>query len=176
MTDEVTGAIVVGVDGSVFSRAALRWAIAEGRQWSVPVVAVLAWHLDSLVCASLPITGVPVHPHETWEATFQRFLDGTVHRVCAETGGPRPITRPIAGLAADVLVEQSRDARLLALGSHGHGWLSGSVIGSVADHCLHHAACPVLVIPAGIVPAESEPPAVVVPSALLPDRYGLGPI
>lgn len=162
MVDDGSGPIVVGVDGSVFSRAALRWAVAEGRQWSVPVVAVMAWHRAG------PGTAGP--------DLCQRLLDDTVHRACAGLDGPIPATRLIAGLAADVLVEWSRHARLLALGSHGHGWLRGSVIGSVADHCVRNAACPVLVIPAGIVPAEPEPKTECVPASLLPDQYGFGPI
>jgi nucleotide-binding universal stress UspA family protein len=175
--DSVVGPIVVGVDGSAFSRAALRWAILEGRRWACPVIALMAWHVDPMIARSRPVvTGVPIHPNMSQEGVFRRFLDDTVRTVVRDAGGPAPSLALMSGLAADCLVEASDSARLLVLGSHGHGRFAGMVIGSVADHCVRNAACPVVVIPARFVDALPKRHPVLVPAALLPDRYGLGPL
>jgi nucleotide-binding universal stress UspA family protein len=52
----------------------------------------------------------------------------------------------VEGRAADVLVEASRGADLLAVGSRGHGEVAGLLVGSVSEHCATHAHSPVLVV------------------------------
>jgi nucleotide-binding universal stress UspA family protein len=50
------------------------------------------------------------------------------------------------GHPAQVLVEAARGADLLIVGSRGHGEFAAALMGSVSQHCVHHAPCPVLVI------------------------------
>jgi hypothetical protein len=50
------------------------------------------------------------------------------------------------GCSASVLVEGSRGAELLVVGSHGHGGFAGLLLGSVGQHCAHHATCPVVTL------------------------------
>lgn len=52
----------------------------------------------------------------------------------------------VEGDARDVLVKASRGAELLVVGSRGHGRAVGAVLGSVSSYCVHHAACPVVVV------------------------------
>lgn len=60
-------------------------------------------------------------------------------------GGPRG--RPILeGHPAQVLIEATRDADLLVVGSHGHGAFAGMLLGSVSQHRVQHAHCPVVVV------------------------------
>ena len=173
--DEPTGPIVVGVDGSRFSRAALRWAIRQGQRADTLVVALLCWRLDPVTGIGRPtVAGLPTHPHQAPEARFQQFLDDTVREIVAETGGPMPITRVTPGSAAENLVDASREAWLLVLGSHGHGRLFDAVVGSVAEHCVRHAACPVVIIPALLAETEADGLMVSAPAGFLPNRYGLG--
>ena len=55
----------------------------------------------------------------------------------------------LTGDPAVELARLSHHADLLVLGSHGHGKAAGLLLGSVVSECLRHAACPVVVIPAG---------------------------
>ena len=54
--------------------------------------------------------------------------------------------RAVEGHPAHVLIEASRGAELLVVGSRGHGAFSGMVLGSVSQHCVTQAHCPVLVL------------------------------
>ena len=175
--DDPTCPIVVGVDGSRFSRAALRWAIRQGQRTDTLVVALMCWRLDPVTGFGRPaVAGLPTHPYQAPETRFQQFLDDTVREIVAETGGPMPIIRVIPGSAAENLVDASREAWLLVVGSHGHGRLFDAVVGSVAEHCVRHAACPVVIIPAVLAGTEADGPMLTVPAGFLPDSYGLGPL
>lgn len=155
--------IIVGVDGSHFSRCALGWAIRAGRRLACPVVAMMVWQADS-AAGSPPAS------------ELRGFLADTVQDVVAEVGGPEPSTRLVPGLAALRLVQASKRARLLVLASHGLGYQAPSMgVGSVADHCVREAACPVLIIPPRLVETTSGHHALA-PAELLPDQYGLGPL
>ena len=68
--------------------------------------------------------------------------------VAAEADVSVPIsTKVVIGHPSNVLVEVSKDADLLVVGCRGHGRVLGMVLGSVSNHCTHHAHCPVVVVP-----------------------------
>jgi nucleotide-binding universal stress UspA family protein len=73
------------------------------------------------------------------------MVDDIVVPVSARYPSVTVRTRAVEGHPADVLVEASRHADLLVVGSRGHGVLSGIVLGSVSQHCAVHATSPVLV-------------------------------
>jgi nucleotide-binding universal stress UspA family protein len=52
----------------------------------------------------------------------------------------------IAGHPAQVLIDAAREAQLLVVGSRGHGGVAGALLGSVGQHCVQHATCPVVVV------------------------------
>jgi nucleotide-binding universal stress UspA family protein len=132
--------IIVGVDGSEPSKAALRWAawlLAATGGW---IDAVIAWHPP----ASFGWSYVP----GDWnpEKDAEKVLSRTVDEVF---GADRPVgTRLIVreGNPAKVLLDESRDADLLVVGSRGHGGFAGLLLGSVSAHCAEHASLPVLVV------------------------------
>ncbi|MFB7476986.1 universal stress protein [Kitasatospora sp. NPDC056184] len=139
-----TGRIVVGVDGSEPSKRALRWAVRQAELTGAAVEAVIAWEYPTF------------HGARGWfppGSTDEAELEGKARREAAkavqEAVGPRPpaevrvATRH--GSPSGALIDASRGADLLVVGSRGLGGFSGMLLGSVAQHCTRHAACPVLV-------------------------------
>jgi nucleotide-binding universal stress UspA family protein len=136
--------IVVGVDSSLESREALRWAIDEARVRRTNVLAVYAWIFPLLNASTLP-------PAELFDPGYfpqqaQQVVDAAVAELAGAAPGVAVETRAIEGQAAAVLVEASRDGELLVLGSRGHGGFSGLLLGSVGQQCAHHAHCPVVIV------------------------------
>ncbi len=133
------GRIVVGVDGSEPSKAALRWAARISAVTGAPIDAVLAWQLPSRMGWSYP----PLDWSPVGDA--ENTLGVTVDSVLGETHpeGMRLIVEE--GNPTQVLLERSKGAELLVVGSRGHGGFVGLLIGSVSANCAEHATCPVLV-------------------------------
>lgn len=133
--------IVVGVDGSVPSKAALAWAIRQARLTGATVEAVIAWEFPATY--GYP---VPVLPG----MSFKELATEVVTLAIAEASSPEDhvTIRPkaVEGLPARVLLDASAGAELLVVGSRGHGPFVGDLLGSVSQQCVHHASCPVVVI------------------------------
>jgi nucleotide-binding universal stress UspA family protein len=132
--------IVVGYDGSEASERALRWAFGQAQATGSVVEVVRAWYL--------PVTyGVPlVSSGEEIAAAVEQSLTAAVDKLSAEHPGVRVERQVVPGHAAAVLLERAKDADLLVVGSHGHGGFVGALLGSVSQHCIHHATCPVVVV------------------------------
>jgi nucleotide-binding universal stress UspA family protein len=133
--------VVVGIDGSTCSIAALNWAAdwAELTASTVEAIATWEWPTSYGVALFLPSDYDPAADAET--------MLRDVVKVAQETH-PDVVFRPLVveGHPAPVLIKASRGADLLTVGSRGHGEFTGMVIGSVSEHCTAHAHCPVLVI------------------------------
>ena len=131
--------IVVGADGSDQSKAAMDWAIEESRLRGGEVQALTAWNFpyvsDALGTA---------WDYEIFQKDAQAILEAELERVkdqdVAITG------RIVEGNAASALIEASKAADLIVVGSRGHGGFTGMMLGSVSHQTIHHAHCPVLVI------------------------------
>jgi nucleotide-binding universal stress UspA family protein len=132
--------IVVGVDGSDSSKAALRWAIRQAKLTGGSVDAVTVWRFPSTYGWAPMPEGVP-----DLEGTAKRTLIAAL----AEVSGLEPgvLVRPVVteGDAAGALLHAARGADLLVVGSRGHGGFASALLGSVSMHCVLHAHCPVLV-------------------------------
>jgi nucleotide-binding universal stress UspA family protein len=133
------GKIVVGVDGSKHSIAALQWAVDEGRLrgWSVRVLAM--WEFPNVFN---PVTLLTI--------TAEPFIEETRHALdraleAVHTEGVDVTTDVIEGSAAEHLVSASRQADLVVVGSRGRGGFTGLLLGSVSQHLVSYAKCPVLV-------------------------------
>ncbi|MGW6442625.1 universal stress protein [Lentzea sp. NPDC055074] len=138
--------IMVGVDGTTSSRAALKWALNQARWTGAQVEAVLAWqHEDAFV----PATSMGMHPYreKPQRHPAQELHTAVLDMRAAVPAAPEVVETTVVGQAADALVRASRHADLLVLGTRGHGPLVGALLGSVTAHCLKHAECPVVVIP-----------------------------
>jgi nucleotide-binding universal stress UspA family protein len=137
--------IVAGVDGSDSSLSALRWAIRQARLTGAPVDAVAAWHYPA---AGGGFGYVPMGTGENFD--FQEITRKILADAIGSTVDPGSDVRVrghvVEGNAAQVLVDASAGADLLVLGSRGHGGFTEALLGSVSQHCVHHARCPVLII------------------------------
>jgi nucleotide-binding universal stress UspA family protein len=149
-------AIVVGVDGSAESRAALRWALAEASLRRTPLLAVWARELPLQIDPLLAPFAVPPDyepdaadaADEVRRAT-ERQLDSVVAEVVREVPreeGVQVTQEAVEGHPADVLVQAARGEELLVVGSRGRGGFKGLLLGSVSQACAHHAGCPVVIV------------------------------
>jgi nucleotide-binding universal stress UspA family protein len=134
--------ILVGVDGSEASKRALRWALDEAKVRGSEVIAMHAWSFPPVVDVPFD-TGADID----WESQSQRCLDEAVDAV-VQHDDIAVQKRLIAGGAAHNLVRLSETADLVVVGSRGHGGFAGLLLGSVSQQCAHHAACPVVIVPA----------------------------
>lgn len=138
--------IVVGVDHSPGARAALVFADEEARLRGATIHAVHAWQYGYIGYVGpesrLPPVGADIDELHTAAATA---LEASVREALPDTDVPIEL-QAIQGAPASVLVEASRDADLLVVGSRGHGGFVGLLLGSVGQQCAHHAECPVVIV------------------------------
>ncbi|WP_410582552.1 universal stress protein [Amycolatopsis sp. lyj-108] len=136
------GPVVVGMDGSPASQAAVPFAFEAASSRDAPLVAVHAW-------SDLPIATVwdlaadwgAIEQQETkllaqWLAEYQtQYPDVPVEQVVARD-------RP-----AHILLDHAKSAQLVVVGSRGRGGFRGLLLGSTGQALIYHAACPVAVVP-----------------------------
>lgn len=134
----MTYKIVVGIDGSKHSAAALRWALAQAEAHQGQVTAVLAWQVPFL---SFP----GAFDKDELEQAAKNFLIETVSAVAPSPKVPL-VPLVAEGDAAEALVAASRDADHLVVGSRGRSPFLGSVLGAVSLRCAAAASCPVTLI------------------------------
>jgi nucleotide-binding universal stress UspA family protein len=142
------GQIVVGVDGSAPSMTALAWALQEGRIRSSRVKVVMAWQQPQAYGAP-NVWGLGMDPSFNADGFLSSAAQAQVARLAQQAGpskGVQTMWEAIEGHPAEVLVEASEGADLLVVGSRGHGGFIGMLLGSVSQHVLAHARCPVVVI------------------------------
>jgi nucleotide-binding universal stress UspA family protein len=137
--------IVVGVDGSDESKDALRWTLREAEAHGATVVAVHAWQVP---VAPPDITAVPQLNLAELASELKEAAEALVAQVVDEVAGGADVNveaLTIEGSAAPSLIEASKDADLLVVGSRGLGGFRALLLGSVGQYCVTHAHSPVLV-------------------------------
>ena len=131
--------VVVGVDGSPTSRAALRWAIHEASTRRVPIHLVSAWNpsfdLDTLGLAT-----------RTVEDHCRAILDAARNEVTATDPEVEVTSTAYVGPATTSLVEASLHADTVVVGSRGRRALPGFLLGATSLEVAAHAASPVVVV------------------------------
>ena len=141
------GVIVVGVDHSEGAKAALRFALEEARLRQATLRVVHAWQFGYIGATGLegwlPAVGGEL---EDFRKGAAAALDETLRELAADTDGVTIERRPEQGTAAEVLIEESRGADLLVVGSRGHGGFAQLLLGSVSQQCAQHAFCPVVIV------------------------------
>jgi len=132
--------IVVGLDGSERSVAALRRAAALAEALGARIELVAVWQYPAIAGGGYP---VDAELFESWAR------DSVVEAKGKVWGAEPPATLTALvrnGAPARVLIEESRDAEMLVVGSRGHGGFAGLMMGSVSMAVAEHAKCPVLVV------------------------------
>jgi nucleotide-binding universal stress UspA family protein len=138
--DQATSAVVVGFDGSDASTGAVDWAAAQAALTGRRLDVVTAWEYPTSWGSVIPL---PSDYDPAKDA--HSMLEPLVARLTSEHPELAVHTHVFEGHPSEVLVEASRHATLLVVASRGHGSFSGIVLGSVSQHCVTHAACPVVV-------------------------------
>ena len=160
-------AVVVGVDGSAGAREALLWALGEARLRQWPVRAVHAWMFGYIggSVEGYPYWGGSLGSYTSLGVDLKdlhRAAEDLLERALAEVGnetdGVEIEPQVVQGPAAEVLVNAATPEDLLVVGSRGHGGFADLLLGSVSQQCVHHAACPVVVVhPPKPTTTDTEP-------------------
>lgn len=153
------GYIIVGVDGSPASRAAMDEAVRQARWRDASLLALHIVHMPTV--GMYESTGF-VDMTEEFERSGQRLLDGELADLTERNPDSREIeieSRLVMGHAGNELVQAARPAEgdpaeLVVLGSRGFGGFRGLLLGSVTTYVIHHLACSVLVTPEPPAPVE----------------------
>ena len=130
--------IVLGVDGSPSSKAALRWAVWHAELTGGSITALMAWDVPAIY---------NWEPPEDAVATTARRLAEVIQETVGEP--PVEIHREVAeGHPARALLDAAEEAGadLLVLGKRGRGGFTEALLGSVSQYCVHHARCPVVIV------------------------------
>jgi nucleotide-binding universal stress UspA family protein len=137
--------IVAGVDGSPSSLAALRWAVQQARLTGATVDAVIAWHYPVL---AVPVGPAPAAILDTadFEKAADEVLTDAISAAVESSSDVRVNAQVKEGNAAQVLLDAAAGADLLVVGSRGHGGFAEALLGSVSQHCVHHAPCAVVIV------------------------------
>jgi nucleotide-binding universal stress UspA family protein len=141
--------VVVAVDGSAGSRAALQFALQDAARRSVPVEAVIAYVPPDY---RFDFNTLGAADEERLLRTVRDQHEGMARAVVDEVmralPGPLPEVhvRATMGTPSDVLIRESQGADVLVLGSRGHGGFHNMLLGSTSMQCTMHATCPVVVV------------------------------
>ncbi|NUS42688.1 MAG: universal stress protein [Mycobacteriaceae bacterium] len=169
MTTQVNPPVVVGVDGSESARAAVRWAAAEAASHGAPL------HLVYVIGAPLdygPGLGVVPIDYETFRKAGDEAIADAA-KSAEEAAAVKVSAFVVGGNPTTVLLERSREARLIVVGTRGLGAVKRGVLGSVSTAVSRRAHCPVAVIPdqaehtagavvVGVDGTEADSPAVAI--------------
>ncbi|GAA4607259.1 nucleotide-binding universal stress UspA family protein [Actinoplanes octamycinicus] len=138
------GPVVVGADGSPSSVAACEFAADEADRRGAELVVLHAWtpaHATELN-AGLPMS------YEAWsgEEEHRRVLAEAVAGLVEQHPGLRIRRQVREGMARKLLTDWSHEAQLVVVGSRGHGGFAGLLLGSVSQHLIYRAGCPIAVV------------------------------
>jgi nucleotide-binding universal stress UspA family protein len=137
--------VLVGVDGSAHSRAALAEAVAEAKRRGTALQVLISFEVPS--AAWLAASGLPMLPNEQFAKEAQESAQAMVDEVVGDDRAAPVISIDATPWTpAHALVNRSRKVGLLVVGTRGRGGFRGMLLGSVSLQCVLHAHCPVMVV------------------------------
>lgn len=135
--------IVVGVDGSAGARRALEWAADEAVGRAATLVVVHAYPPAHAEAGQRLAADFDVRKAAE-ELVAAAFRDARARHPGLAV---EPVVRVVRDSPARALVDEAADAAMLVVGSRGHGGFMALLVGSIGQHCVTHARCPVVVVP-----------------------------
>jgi nucleotide-binding universal stress UspA family protein len=153
MSAPVNRGVLVGVDGSPSSTAAVDWASRDAAMRGLPLTLVNV--LAPPMVMAFPEAPMPAGYTEWQQQQAQRYLQDAIKVAEQHTGAAdatQVVGETVEGSTVPTLVELSMQAGMMVVGRRGHGRLHRSLLGSVSSDLVRHAHCPVAVI-------HDEPPA-----------------
>jgi len=151
-----SGPIVVGHDGSTFADTALRWALELAHRADMPVTVVRAWTMRTAPKPKTQEFGY-VPPASDFADAVRERLEEATRDALAAFPDVEVTLRVERGQPANVVVEAAEGASLLVVGPRGLGGFKGLVLGSVSEHAVKTAPCPVVVVRGEDDPAAASP-------------------
>jgi nucleotide-binding universal stress UspA family protein len=136
--------ILVGVDGSPASEAAIAFAYDEASRLGVPVIALHTW-TDTITAVAFAMAPYAVDWFEVQNMELRLLAERLAgwQEKYPDVEVQRVVTRDHP---AHSLVEQARQAQLVVVGSRGRGQVAGLLLGSTSQALLHHAPCPLVIV------------------------------
>jgi nucleotide-binding universal stress UspA family protein len=139
--------ITVGIDGSPNARRALDWAVREAATRGCQLT-VLSVH--SVIASFITGAPVPVPADAGLQEKERQAAEEAVQQALRDAGTAQPASvqvRSVSGFPVEELLEAAQHSDLLVIGARGGGGFHRLSLGSVSTQVLHHAACPVTVVP-----------------------------
>jgi nucleotide-binding universal stress UspA family protein len=136
--------IVVGIDGSPGATEALRFALDEAAVSGASLTAVTAWDVPPGAYGGPKSVALA---HEFFENEGRDHLETCLESAGATQSGVALERQVVRGDARRVLCHAAQSADMLVLGSRGLGTVKSLLLGSVGMYCVHHAPCPVVIVP-----------------------------
>ena len=148
--------IAVGVDGSAGAERAISWALDEARVHGDKILLVHAWQFPAIGITTYAGDTLPVFGRDDIKTLAADVLATASTYAKGCDPGMQVDSVLVEGHPAGGLIEASSGARLLVVGSRGLGGFKGMLMGSVSSSCVHHARCPVVVVPARTEPSRNK--------------------
>jgi nucleotide-binding universal stress UspA family protein len=139
--------ITVGVDGSHSAQHALEWAVNEAALRRAPLTVLTVNEVAISTWTGTPIRSAADQPETD---KIRQAAEEATQQALGQLGdreSPSVTVRAVSGNPAKELIDASRESDLLVVGSRGGGGFTRLLLGSVSNHVVHYAACPVVVIP-----------------------------
>lgn len=152
--------VLVGIDGSAGSLAALDWAIGHADTLGA-IRPVTAWDYPVIAWLPAPLSAAAVPPESQMQAAAEDAATA-YDLMLADVQSEAPVVR--RGVATEVLLEASNDARTLVIGTRGHGPILDSLLGSAGRRIADRTTIPLVIVPDGN-DATTDPPTPERPSA-----------
>jgi nucleotide-binding universal stress UspA family protein len=139
--------IVVGIDGSPNSERALDWAMRQAAAVRAPLTVIAVHEVPKSYWGGIPVVGPSDEPAlEDLRQAAQEMAQRAAGRL--GDAGPASVTvHAVSGFVVKELVDASRDADLVVVGSRGGSGFARLLMGSVSSEVVQHSACPVVIVP-----------------------------